>query len=121
MFVEGVSDRVALEVLARRRGLDLAADGVTLVSMDGITNLGHFLERYLGAQAVVAQAVDAQPAGRTDSDSPADGLLIAGLYDDAEERFVRRALKRFGYAPATGVRRWRRGASSAAPPTLRTS
>lgn len=90
VFVEGVSDRVALEVLARRRGLDLAADGVTLVSMDGITNLGHFLDRHLGAQA------------EEQAHSPADGLLIAGLYDDAEERFVRRALKRFGGTPGDG-------------------
>lgn len=80
VLVEGVSDRVALEVLARRRGMDLAADGVAVVSMDGITNIGRFLARYHvdGAEHGVA------------------GPRIAGLYDDAEERFVRRGLERAG-------------------------
>jgi hypothetical protein len=84
VLVEGVSDRVALEVLARRRGLDLAADKVVLVSMDGITNLGHFLARYLAA------------------DGPPGGVPPAGLYDGAEERVVRRALARAGLDPAPG-------------------
>jgi hypothetical protein len=89
VLVEGVSDQVALEVLARRRGLDLAGDGVHLVVMDGITNLGHFLRRY-GAAA---------PA---DTAAAARGDLLAGLYDDAEERVVRRALERAGLGPAPG-------------------
>jgi hypothetical protein len=84
VLVEGVSDRVALEVLARRRGLDPAADGVALVSMDGVTNLSHFLARY--------------PRGSAET----PGVSIAGLYDDAEEHVVRRALERAGPAPARG-------------------
>ena len=79
VLVEGVSDRVALEVLARRRGIDLAACGVDVVAMGGITNIGRFLERY-GAH---------RPKPR-----------IAGLYDDAEERFVRRGLERAGLVEA---------------------
>lgn len=75
MLVEGPSDLVVLEVLARRRGMDLAAAGVTIVSMDGITNIGRFLA-HLHAN---------EPEVR-----------IAGLYDDAEERFVRRGLERVG-------------------------
>lgn len=84
VLVEGLSDRVALEVLARRSGPDLAADGVEVAAMDGITNIGHFLTRY-------------------HTDQP--GIRIAGLYDDAEERFVWRGLARVGCAPAPGAGR----------------
>lgn len=79
VLVEGNSDRVALEVLARRRGVDLAACGVTVVAMGGITNIGHFLE-WCAAH---------EPRPR-----------IAGLYDDAEERYVRRGLERAGLVEA---------------------
>lgn len=75
MLVEGPSDLVVLGVLARRRGMDLAAQDVTILSMDGITNIGRFLTHYH----------DHEPEVR-----------IAGLYDDAEERFVRRGLERLG-------------------------
>ncbi|WP_215909262.1 TOPRIM nucleotidyl transferase/hydrolase domain-containing protein [Streptacidiphilus fuscans] len=71
MLVEGVSDRVALEVVARRRGIDLAGGGVSVVAMQGINNVGRFLA-YYGATA--------------------PGVRVAGLYDAAEERFVRRGL-----------------------------
>jgi len=79
LLVEGVSDRAALEVLAGRRGMDLAADGIEIVSMDGITNIGHLLDRYR---------------------EPGRSVLVAGLYDDAEERFVRRGLIRVGLGGA---------------------
>lgn len=75
VLVEGVSDRAALAVLAGRRGLDLAAAGIRIVSMDGITNIGHYLELYC---------------------APGRSVQVAGLYDDGEERFVRRALSRLG-------------------------
>jgi len=75
VLVEGVSDRAALAVLAGRRGMDLAGDGIEIVSMDGITNIGHFLVRYR---------------------APGRSVLVTGLYDDAEERFVRRGLVRVG-------------------------
>jgi hypothetical protein len=84
VLVEGVSDRVALEVLAQRRGMDLEADGVAVVAMDGITNIGRFLAHYHAYE----------PAVR-----------IAGLYDDAEERFVRRGLESIGFELAPGAER----------------
>jgi hypothetical protein len=46
ILVEGTSDRLAVEVLARRRGRDLAADGVAVIAMHGATNLGHYLQRF---------------------------------------------------------------------------
>ncbi|MFI6263671.1 TOPRIM nucleotidyl transferase/hydrolase domain-containing protein [Micromonospora sp. NPDC051006] len=76
VLVEGVSDRVAVETLAARRGRDLTAEGVQVLPMGGITNIGHFLDRF-------------GPAGR--------GLRLTGLYDHAEEGFVRRGLERAGF------------------------
>src|SRR6266568_2365920 len=75
VLVEGVSDRAALAVLAGRRGMDLAAAGIEIVSMDGITNIGHFLDLYY---------------------APGSDVCVTGLYDDGEERFVRRGLDRVG-------------------------
>ena len=75
VLVEGPSDLAALGVLARRCGMDLAGERVSLVSMDGITNIGRFL-------------------ARLHTDEPE--AHIVGLYDDAEERFVRRGLQRLG-------------------------
>jgi hypothetical protein len=82
VLVEGVSDRFALEVLARRRGRDLDAERVAVLAMDGATNIARFLDRY-------------GPAGLD--------LRVAGLYDSAEERFFRRGLERAGFevGPAT--------------------
>ncbi|WP_216206797.1 TOPRIM nucleotidyl transferase/hydrolase domain-containing protein [Amycolatopsis aidingensis] len=79
ILVEGPSDRRAIETLARLRGRDLRAEGVVVVPMGGVTNIGHFLER-LG------------PRGR--------GLRLAGMCDAAEEHHVRRALERTGYGAA---------------------
>jgi hypothetical protein len=75
VLVEGLSDQLALEVLARRRGRDLAAGGIAVVAMNGATNLGRYLQRY-------------GPAGL--------GLKLAGLCDAAEEDYFGRALQRAG-------------------------
>lgn len=45
LLVEGESDRVALDKLARRLGRDLGADGVSIVPMSGATNIAHHIER----------------------------------------------------------------------------
>jgi hypothetical protein len=41
--VEGVSDRVVLELLARRRGRDLAAEGIQIVPIGGAHSIGRFV------------------------------------------------------------------------------
>jgi hypothetical protein len=69
--VEGDSDRRALAALAARRGRDLAAEGVAIVSIGGATNIRRFLERF-------------GPGGLD--------VAVAGLCDEAEEPFFRRAL-----------------------------
>jgi hypothetical protein len=76
ILVEGNSDRRALEALAARRGLALEADGVAVVAMGGAKNIGRFLERF----------------GPRGSD-----VVLAGLYDLAEEPDVRRGLERAGF------------------------
>lgn len=76
VLVEGLSDRLALEVLARRRGRDLAAEGVRIHVMDGVTGIGHHLLHF-------------GPRGL--------GLRLVGLYDAGEEGHVRRGLQGAGY------------------------
>src|SRR5947209_6098038 len=71
ILVEGASDRIAVQTLAERQGRDLAAEGISVLAMGGATNIGHYLERF-GPQGA--------------------DLALAGLYDEAEGRFFRRAL-----------------------------
>ena len=71
VFVEGISDRIALETLAKRRGRDLAAEGVELVPIGGAQALGRFLEQLRNGR-------------------------VAGLCDAGEERSYARALERAG-------------------------
>ncbi|HEX9855949.1 MAG TPA: ATP-dependent endonuclease [Acidimicrobiia bacterium] len=75
VLVEGISDQFALEALARRRGRDLAADGVSIVPIGGATNIGHFLA-LLGPQGL--------------------DLTLAGLCDAGEEGDFQRGLERAG-------------------------
>jgi hypothetical protein len=72
VLVEGISDRVALETLAGRRGRDLEAEGVAVVSIGGAHAIGGFLARY------------------------GSDVRVAGLCDAGEERHFRRALERAG-------------------------
>lgn len=76
MLVEGLSDRAALEALARRRGRDLEAKGVSVVSMGGAQAIGRFLRQF-------------GPSGLD--------VRLAGLCDVGEEDDFRRGLERAGY------------------------
>jgi hypothetical protein len=75
VLVEGISDRIALETLAERRGRDLAAEGVAVLPIGGAQAIGSFLERF-------------GPRGLD--------VRLAGLCDAGEERHFRRALERAG-------------------------
>ena len=75
VLVEGVSDRVALETLAARRGRDLEAEGVSVVSIGGAQAIGRVL-RELGPEGA--------------------GVRLAGLCDAGEEGEFRRGLERAG-------------------------
>jgi len=75
VLVEGISDQIALETPAVRRGRDLAADGVAVLPMGGI----HAVTRYLKQFG---------PGG-------AD-VRLAGLCDAGEEEVLRRGLAAAG-------------------------
>jgi Overcoming lysogenization defect protein-like, TOPRIM domain len=76
VLVEGNSDRLALEALARRRGRDLGTEGAVILSLGGSKNIGTFLRRY-GPQGL--------------------DLELAGLCDAGEEGDFRRGLERAGF------------------------
>ncbi len=75
VLVEGISDQVALQTLAARRGRRLDAEGVSIVPTGGATAIGSFLALF-GPQGL--------------------DLRLAGLCDAAEERFLQRGLERAG-------------------------
>ena len=80
VLVEGDSDRLALETLARRLQRNLSADGVMIVPMGGSKSITTFLERFGPA------GLSVRLAGLCDSGEVDDfrrGLVRAGLTDDA--------------------------------------
>lgn len=81
MLVEGISDQVAFEALAARRGRDLAAEGAAVVPMGGARNIRRFLELF-------------GPRGLD--------VRLAGLCDAGEEGEVRRGLERAGLGSDLG-------------------
>lgn len=75
VLVEGISDQIAVETLAARRGRDLGAEGVVVLPVGG----AHAVTRYL---------TQFGPSGA--------GLKLAGLCDLGEEHVFRRGLDRAG-------------------------
>jgi hypothetical protein len=75
VLVEGLSDQVAVETLAERRGRDLQTEGISVVPIGGAQAIGSFLEQF-GPQGL--------------------GVRLAGLCDAGEERDFRRGLERAG-------------------------
>jgi hypothetical protein len=75
VIVEGVSDQIAVQALAERRGIDLARERIRVVPLGGAHHIGRFLEE-LG---------------------PHDGLRLACLCDDREAHVFRSALERSGF------------------------
>jgi hypothetical protein len=76
VLVEGLSDRSALEALAARRGRDLGAEGVSVVSIGGATNIRSALDVF------GPRGRDARLAGLCDAAEEGDfrhGLELAGL------------------------------------------
>jgi hypothetical protein len=75
VLVEGVSDQLAIEALAVRRGRNLDAESISIVPMGGATNIANFLD-LLGPQGL--------------------DVRLAGLCDAAEEGAFKRGLERAG-------------------------
>jgi OLD-like protein len=82
VLVEGVSDQLAVETLAARRGRDLAAEGVAVLPIGGAQAIGKVLAHY-GPQGL--------------------DVKLAGLCDAAEEAHFRRGLEQAGLG--TGLTR----------------
>ncbi|MBB1259779.1 TOPRIM nucleotidyl transferase/hydrolase domain-containing protein [Streptomyces alkaliterrae] len=78
VLLEGLSDVAAVNALAERRGRDLAAEGVCVLSMGGAMSVGRHT-RLLG------------PAGL--------GLRLAGLCDEAEASYYARGFEQAGAGP----------------------
>ena len=76
VLVEGRSDQVAVETLARRRGVDLAGAGVAVVAIGGASGIGRALDHF-------------GPGGLD--------LRLAGLCDVGEEPLFRYHLQRVGF------------------------
>lgn len=76
VVVEGVSDQIAIEALAERRGIDLVDARIRVVPLGGAHRIRRFLEE-LGPRS--------------------DGLRLAGLCDAGEEPVFRKALARAGF------------------------
>jgi len=72
VLVEGLSDQLAIEALAERRGMNLDADGVAIVPMGGARTIASFLQLF-------------GPEGFD--------LKLAGLCDQAEEPIFSQALE----------------------------
>ncbi|MER6388632.1 TOPRIM nucleotidyl transferase/hydrolase domain-containing protein [Streptomyces sp. NPDC001523] len=81
VLLEGPSDLAAVEALTVRRGRDLAAEGVCVVSMGGAMSVG----RYAGLLG-----------------PPGLGLRLTGLCDERERPFYERGLERAG-APCQDI------------------
>jgi hypothetical protein len=79
VLVEGVSDQIAVETLAGRRGRDLAAEGVVVLPVGGAHGVARYLLRF-------------GPEGT--------GARLAGLCDAGEEHIVRRGLAAAGLGTA---------------------
>jgi hypothetical protein len=75
VLVEGISDQIALETLAVRRGRDLAAEGVVILPTGGAHGVTRYLRRF-GPQGACVR--------------------LAGLCDAAEEGTLRRGLAAAG-------------------------
>jgi hypothetical protein len=79
VLVEGISDQIAVETLARLQARDLTTEGVVVVPIGGARSVSRFLAQF-------------GPTGI--------GLRVSGLCDAAEERHFCRELARAGYAQA---------------------
>lgn len=75
ILVEGMSDKIVVESLAARQGLDLDIEDVVVLSMSGAHAIGRYLTRF----------------ARTRHDT-----VVAGLCDVGEEDVLRRNLERAG-------------------------
>ncbi len=81
VLVEGLSDQIALEVLAERLGRQMRAEGTAIVPVGGATNFARCLAMF---------------------GPPGGDARLAGLYDSPVEGRIRRSLAAAGFAGRIG-------------------
>ena len=100
VLVEGASDQLAVEALAARRGRDLDAEGVSVVSIGGAGNIGRFLQLF-GPRVLPSD----WRASMTPPRSATSGAVWSGPAS----------------APTSPATTWKHSVSMCASPTWRTS
>lgn len=83
ILVEGISDQIAIETLAIRRGRDLDAEGITVLPSGG-------------AQAITRYAREFGPGACPERSRRGQRLVLAGLCDADAAETLRRGLTRAG-------------------------
>jgi hypothetical protein len=86
VLVEGVSDQIAVETLARRLGRDLAGEGVVVLPAGGARGFARYLRRFgpRGCDVRLAGLCDAGEAHFVGRGLAAAGLGMPGSPDDME-------------------------------------
>src|SRR4051795_2191808 len=91
VLVEGVSDRVALETLAARRGRDLESEGVRVLPIGGAQAIGRVLAQFADRDVAIAGLCDEAKASGCARGFARAGL--AGGFDvcvaDLEDELIR--------------------------------
>src|SRR5580693_6772713 len=96
VLVEGVSDQIAVETLAGRRGRDLAAEGIVVLPIGGAHGVARYLRRFgpEGTCARLAGLCDAGEAHIVSRGLAAADLDSAGFFvctEDLEDELIRAA------------------------------
>jgi hypothetical protein len=92
VLVEGDSDRAALEALAVRRGRDLAAEGVCVVPMGGVTNVRRHLAEHAARDVRLTVLCDRPEEAVVRRACPAGGGPAVFVCDaDLEDELIRAA------------------------------
>lgn len=105
VLVEGVSDQIAVETLAGRRGRRLGAEGVTVVPVGGAHAFARYLRRFgpegararlaglcdAGAEDIVRRGLAAAGAGSPRSRANLELMGFHVCVEDLEEELIRAA------------------------------
>jgi hypothetical protein len=105
VLVEGVSDQIAVETLARRRGRTLTAEGVVVLPAGGAHAIARYLRRFgpegagarlaglcdAGEARIVAQGLTAAGLGAPGSHADLERLGFFVCVEDLEDELIRAA------------------------------
>jgi hypothetical protein len=99
VLVEGLSDQIAIETLAARRGRKLEDEGVVVVPIGGAQAIGRFLDRFretklaglcdLGEEPVFRRSLEQAGFGSPLTRADMEGLGFYVCVDDLEDELIR--------------------------------